>query len=530
MQRRGDQSRTSRRSSWARPIKNKGVQPLLDAVVRYLPSPLERAVEGQEPEGSDARRSSSKPDPTKPFVGMAFKIVDDPFGQLTFMRIYQGTIEKGETYYNQRTGKKERFSRIVRMHADKREEIDAAEAGDIVADHGHRLRQRRYVRREPKYCTLESMFVAEPVIKMAINPVSARRRRQAGQGPAALPQGRPDVPRLHRRRDRRNGDRRHGRVAPGNLRRADPPRVRVEVEVGAPKVSYREAPTQAAEFDYKHKKQTGGSGQYAHIVGTLEPLPTKTPNRERSMFEDKVVGGRIPKRIHPGGREGLPRLARQGPGRRLSRSSASRSILEDGSYHDVDSSDMAFQICAQDCFRETFLKTKPVLLEPIMKVEIEVPRAVPRPGGRRPDQPPRHDRGDRDEGRRSPTIEGRSAAGRDLRLLDRPAQHDAGSGHLHDGVRQVPPRAGQHPGRNHRRTQGANCSRRRETAVSFWPSAISEDNSAPGSAGGFCCAFFVNHLADRARRCLARRRAFELLRDLQQVGVDLAERGAARAS
>ncbi len=157
---------------------------------------------------------------------MAFKIVDDEFGQLTYTRIYQGTIKKGESYYNQRTGKKERFSRIVRMHADKREEIDSAERRRHRRRHGHRLRHRRYLLlRAEATCSLRKHVRAEPVIKMSIKPLIARQRRQARQGPAALPQGRPHVPRHDRRRDQRNGHRRHGRVAPGNLRRTDPPRI-----------------------------------------------------------------------------------------------------------------------------------------------------------------------------------------------------------------------------------------------------------------------------------------------------------------
>ena len=204
--------------------RNKGVQPLLDAITRYLPSPLDAPSKGKNPKDQD-KIIELKPDNNLPFVGMAFKIVDDEFGQLTFTRVYQGKIEKGGTYYNQRTGKKERFGRIVKMHADKREEIDLAEAGDIVAIMGIDCASGDTYCSEPNFCTLENIFIAKPVIKMSINPISRDNSDRLGQGAAAVPQGRPDVPGDDRRRDGRDGDRRHGRVAPRNLRRADSPRV-----------------------------------------------------------------------------------------------------------------------------------------------------------------------------------------------------------------------------------------------------------------------------------------------------------------
>ena len=156
---------------------------------------------------------------------MAFKMVEDPYGTLTFMRIYQGRFVKGGTYFNQRTGRKERFSRIVRMHADQREDIDEAEAGDIVAVLGVDCASGDTYASEHNYCTLQNMFVPEPVIRMAIAPAEPRRRRPAEQGPAPLPPRRPDAARHHRRGDGRDDHRRHGRAAPGDLRRADPPRV-----------------------------------------------------------------------------------------------------------------------------------------------------------------------------------------------------------------------------------------------------------------------------------------------------------------
>ncbi len=181
-------------------FKNKGVQPLLDAVIRYLPSPLDREIYGRDPKDEE-KKIELKPDPKAPFVGMAFKIVDDPFGQLTFMRIYQGTIEKGETYVNQRTGRKERFSRIVRMHSDKREEIDSASAGDIVAIMGIDSASGDTYGDRARSVHAGIDVRSRSGDQDRGEPNRSWRRRQDGQSTAAVPQGRPDVPCLHRRRN-----------------------------------------------------------------------------------------------------------------------------------------------------------------------------------------------------------------------------------------------------------------------------------------------------------------------------------------
>jgi elongation factor G len=350
--------------------RNKGVQPLLDAVVRYLPSPLERKIVAK----SHADATVQVPlvaDPSKPFVGMAFKIVEDPYGQLTFIRIYQGTIAKGETYYNQRTGQKQRFSRIVRMHADKREEVDSAGAGDIVAVMGVDCASGDTYASQHKFCALENMFVPDPVIKMAISPMV---RDGADRLSKALQRFMKEDPTFRVATDEETGEtliagmgELHLDIYVERIRRE----YKVEVEVGAPKVSYREAPTKEAEFNFKHKKQTGGSGQYAHIVGRMLPLPDDA-EEETFEFEDNVVGGRIPREYIPSVEKGFRDSLAKGPlaGYPIV---GHKAILEDGSYHEVDSSDMAFQICARNCFRETFLKTRPVLLEPVMKFEVEVP-------------------------------------------------------------------------------------------------------------------------------------------------------------
>jgi elongation factor G len=349
--------------------KNKGVQPLLDAIVRYLPNPLERKVVAKQWDNPDEIFELS-PDPAKPCVGMAFKIVDDPYGQLTFMRLYQGTVTKGETYINQRTGQKQRFSRIVRMHADKREEIDSAEAGDIVAIMGVDAASGDTYASEAKYCSLENMFVPEPVIKMAITP---QKREGLDKLSKALQRFTREDPTFRVATDDETGEtviagmgELHLDIYVERIRRE----FKVDVEVGAPKVSYREAPTKSTAYDYKHKKQSGGSGQYAHIIGNLEPLEEESA--ETFTFEDKVVGGRVPREYIPSVEKGFRAVLGKGPIAGFPIVGV-KATLVDGSYHDVDSSDMAFQICARAGFREAFLNTKPVLLEPIMKMEVEVP-------------------------------------------------------------------------------------------------------------------------------------------------------------
>jgi len=349
--------------------RNKGVQPLLDAVVRYLPSPLDRPIKARKHDNPD-EFIPLEPDLKKPFVGMAFKLVEDAYGQLTFMRIYQGRITKGETHFNQRTGQKQRFSRIVRMHADKREEVDSADAGDIVAVLGVDCASGDTYSAKYAYCTLESIFVPEPVIKMAISAVAREGVDKLGK---ALARFRKEDPTFRVSTDEETSEtliagmgELHLEIYVERIRRE----YGVEVEVGAPKVSYREAPSRATEYNFKHKKQTGGSGQYAHIVGKFECLPDDAP--ETFEFEEDVVGGRVPKEYIPSVEKGFRESIHKGPLAAFPIVGV-KAILEDGSYHEVDSSDMAFQTCARNCFRETFLKMKPVLLEPIMKIEVEMP-------------------------------------------------------------------------------------------------------------------------------------------------------------
>ncbi|MBM4094196.1 MAG: elongation factor G [Planctomycetes bacterium] len=350
--------------------RNKGVQPLLDAVIRYLPSPSDRDVTARACDDPD-QPMRLKADPDEPFVGMAFKIVDDAFGQLTFLRTYQGRIRKGETCVNQRTGKKERFSRIVRMHADKREEIEEAFPGDIVAIIGIDGASGDTYAAKPSYCSLESMFVPEPVIQLAVAPVNRGDVDRLGK---ALARFRKEDPTFRVTTDRETGEmlisgmgELHLEVYVERIRRE----YKVELKIGAPRVSYRESPTRPATFDYKHKKQTGGSGQFAHIVGRFEPLPEDATSEFE--FDEQIVGGTIPRQFIPSVLKGFQECLPAGPIAKFPVVGL-KAILEDGSYHEVDSSDRAFQVCAQNCFRECFPRTNPVLLEPIMKIEVECPQ------------------------------------------------------------------------------------------------------------------------------------------------------------
>ncbi len=387
--------------------RNKGVQPLLDAIVGYLPAPVdlettaytiggssatgdagdadelqnEMSGDGEEAEevvadaGSDAGDTVEtlqlEADPLAPLVAMAFKIVDDSFGQLTFMRIYQGTLERGGTYYNQRTRRKERFSRIYRMHAEKREEVERAEAGDIVAVMGVDAASGDTYASLRDHCMLEGMFVPEPVIGVAVRPSDRNDEDRLTQ---ALQRFRREDPTFRVVTDPETNEvviagmgELHLEVYLERIRRE----YKVRVESGAPQVAYREAPTQSADFNHRHKKQTGGAGQFAHIVGRLEVF--NGTDDEPFEFEDNVVGGRIPRQYIPSVEKGFRGCLAKGPVARYPVIGV-RVELNDGSYHEVDSSDKAFQTAAAACFRENFRRMKPVLLEPIMNIEIECPR------------------------------------------------------------------------------------------------------------------------------------------------------------
>jgi elongation factor G len=349
--------------------RNKGVQPLLDAIGRYLPSPLDREVFAKDNNNGMAEVPLAA-DPDAPLVAMAFKLVEESFGQVTYMRIYQGTLSKGTFYFNARLRKRARISRILRVHADQKEDINEAGAGDIVAVMGLECATGDTYCSEDANLSLESIYAAEPVIDLSIQP---NKRADYDKLSKALNRFMREDPTFRVHVDPETSEtiisgmgELHLEIYVERIRRE----YKVDCTVGAPKVSYREAPTRETPFNYKHKKQTGGSGQYAHVVGKLIPLDPQAP--EPFVFENKVTGGRIPTEYIPSVEKGFRESLHKGP-------VAGYEVigvhmrLEDGSYHDVDSSTMAFEICARDCFREAFKKADPVLLEPIMKVEVEIP-------------------------------------------------------------------------------------------------------------------------------------------------------------
>lgn len=363
-------------------FKDKGVQTLLDAVTRYLPSPLDREVTAIDNDATEAARKSGEiaegetkrivlsPDPTKPTVAMAFKTVVEQFGQLTFTRIYQGIIRKGDTYTNTRTGKSTRIGRLVRMHADERQDIEVGEAGDIIAVVGVDCATGDTFVSGDMNISLESIYAPEPVLKLKIEP---KDRDGASQLSKALERFRREDPTFHVMSDPETGEtliagmgQLHLEIYTERIKRE----YKCETIVGEPRVAYKETPTKEVNFNYKHKKQTGGSGQYAHVVGRLFPLPEgSTTNYE---FVNKITQGRIPVQFIPAIDYGFQRAIVKGP---LAECEVVRvgAEITDGSYHDVDSNERAFETCGWLALREALMQASPCLLEPIMKLEVEVP-------------------------------------------------------------------------------------------------------------------------------------------------------------
>ena len=350
-------------------FRNKGVQPLLDAIVRYLPSPLDRMYYAQDL-ANDGAEVAMTADPDAPLVAMAFKLVEESFGQLAYTRIYQGTLTKGMTVVNTRQGKTRRIGRMVRMHADEREEVSEAVAGDIVALLGVDCASGDTFCDPAIRYALEDIHAPEPVISLAIRPAKSADRDKLSR---ALTRFMREDPTFHVHSDPESGETIISGVGELQLE-VYIERIRreygVAVEVSPPKVNYREAPTKPAKFDYKHKKQTGGSGQYGHVIGTLEPLGEDT--QQEYVFENLVTGGRIPTEYISSCDKGFQTARMQGPlaGYPVVRV---KITLEDGSSHSVDSSDLAFQIAAREAFKQAYLRSSPAILEPIMHVEVEVP-------------------------------------------------------------------------------------------------------------------------------------------------------------
>ncbi len=350
-------------------FKNKGVQPLLDAIVRYLPSPLDMVYYARDND-NDGAEVAITADPDAPPVLMAFKLVEESFGQLTYSRIYQGRIRKGQALRNTRSRKNTRVGRMVRMHANDREDVEEAAAGDIVALIGVECASGDTFCDDRINYALENIHTPEPVISLAVTAgKSADRDRLA----KALQRFVREDPTFHVRTDAETGETIIAGIGELQLE-VYVERIRreygVQVTTGAPRVNYREAPTVPATFNYKHKKQTGGSGQYGHVIGRIEPLPDDAG--QDYEFVNQVHGGRIPTEYIPSCDKGFQAARMNGPlaGYEVVRV---RVVLEDGTSHSVDSSDLAFQIAARDAFKDAYLRTRPAILEPIMKVEVEVP-------------------------------------------------------------------------------------------------------------------------------------------------------------
>ncbi len=350
-------------------FKNKGVQPLMDAVCDFLPSPMDRSYFARDHDNAGTETPLAS-DPDAPLVAMVFKITDESFGQLSYVRVYQGRIVKGQQYRNARTNRVLRVGRIVRMHANDRTDINDAGPGDIIALLAVECASGDTLCGEGINYSLESIFIADPVISLSITPVtSADQERMA----KALSRFMKEDPTFRVSTDPETGEtviagmgELHLDIYVERMRRE----YKANVTVGAPNVSYREAPTVAAEFNYRHKKQTGGSGQYAHVVGRLIPLG---PDAEAPYeFEDNITSGHIPSEYIPAVNKGFQAAMKKGPlaGYEIV---GCKMCLDDGSFHAVDSSEMAFRIAARDAFIEAFKRSRPCLQEPIMTVEVETP-------------------------------------------------------------------------------------------------------------------------------------------------------------
>lgn len=349
-------------------FKNKGVQPLLDAVVDYLPSPVEvPAIKGVDTRGNEVER---KPNDSEPMALLAFKIMDDPFvGTITFCRIYSGTLSSGTGVVNSTKERKERIGRMLLMHANNREDIKEAYAGDIVALAGLKDTRTGDTLCDPAHeVILEKMEFPDPVIEIAIEPKSKADQEKLGVALAKLVA---EDPSFRVSTDQESGQtiikgmgELHLDIKVDILKRT----YKVEANIGAPQVAYRERISRPVTVDYTHKKQTGGSGQFAAVKIVAEPLPPGTG----FQFENEIIGGAVPKEYIPGVEKGLESVLGSGVLAGFPVVDLKVSLV-DGKYHDVDSSALAFEIAARMALREALQKGGATLLEPIMKVEVVTP-------------------------------------------------------------------------------------------------------------------------------------------------------------
>ncbi|MCG3721169.1 elongation factor G [Vibrio cincinnatiensis] len=350
--------------------RNKGMQLILDAVVDYLPSPTE--VDAQpltNPETGEPTGEVATVSADEPLRALAFKIMDDRFGALTFIRLYSGRMKKGDTILNSATGKTERIGRMVEMHADQRNEIDSAQAGDIIAVVGMKNVQTGHTLCDPKHeCTLEPMIFPDPVISIAVKPKDKNGSEKMG---IAIGKMVAEDPSFQVETDEDSGEtilkgmgELHLDIKVDILKRT----YGVELEVGAPQVAYRETITKAVEDSYTHKKQSGGSGQFGKIDYRIKP---GEPN-SGFKFVSTVVGGNVPKEFWPAIEKGFAGMMQEGVLAGFPTLDVEVELF-DGGFHAVDSSAIAFEIAAKGAFRQSMPKAGPQLLEPIMKVDVFTP-------------------------------------------------------------------------------------------------------------------------------------------------------------
>ena len=350
--------------------RNKGVQKLLDAIIEYMPAPTDiPSIKGVDLDGNEVERHSSD---DEPFSALAFKIMADPFvGKLAFFRVYSGSMAAGSYVLNATKDKKERVGRILQMHANKRQELDRVYSGDIAAAVGFKFTTTGdTICDEQHPVILESMEFPEPVIELAIEPKTKAGQGKMGEALAKLAE---EDPTFRAHTDQETGQtiiagmgELHLEIIVDRLLRE----FKVEANVGAPQVAYKETFTKPVDFEYKYAKQSGGRGQYGHCKVKFEPMD---PNGEETFkFESTVVGGAIPKEYIPAVGEGIEEAAQAGILGGFPVLGVHANVY-DGSYHEVDSSEMAFHIAGSMAFKEAMQKASPVLLEPIMKVEVTMP-------------------------------------------------------------------------------------------------------------------------------------------------------------
>ncbi len=350
-------------------FKNKGVQLVLDAVVDYLPDPTQVNPQPEVDEEGNETGKFAHVDPEKPLRALAFKIMDDRFGALTFTRIYSGSISKGDTVLNTATGKTERIGRLVEMHANSREEVETAQAGDIVAIVGMKNVQTGHTLCDPKNpATLEPMIFPDPVISVAVTPKKKGDNEKMGMAISKMVQ---EDPSFYVETDEESGEtilkgmgELHLDIKVDILKRTHG----VEVEVGKPQVAYRESITKQLSDSYTHKKQSGGSGQYGKIDYIIEPAEPG----EGFVFESKVTGGNVPREYWPAVQKGFETSIVKGPMAGFPVVDL-KVTLTDGAYHPVDSSAIAFEIAAKAAYRQSLPKAGLQLLEPIMEVDVFTP-------------------------------------------------------------------------------------------------------------------------------------------------------------